>query len=325
MIVPEYWSEAKQRITHEGKTLTIMRMGWSDESESDARANAEERLAEAIDKIRAGGEVRKVDHKVAYNGAEGLPIREEIIARHGDAVITRNGYGALCLNTPDVLFADVDVEARDASGITVFLFYAMLFIGIGIGWFYGSWALFFLVGIGGALAAIPVGFLLHWVWRRSRPDPFDIARDRILRFSASHPDWHLRVYRTPAGYRVLVMHQTFEPRSDEVQGFMKAIDTDWMYVRMCNNQNCFRARVSPKPWRIGIKARIGPRPGVWPLRPQHLPRRKAWVTGYDLASEKYSSCRFVEQLGDTRIDRKCESVRAVHDRYCKADSQLEIA
>ncbi|MEQ1893799.1 MAG: hypothetical protein ABL998_14750, partial [Planctomycetota bacterium] len=34
--------------------------------------------------------------------AEGVPIREEIVSEHDAAVITRNGYGARCLNTPNV-------------------------------------------------------------------------------------------------------------------------------------------------------------------------------------------------------------------------------
>jgi hypothetical protein len=49
--------------------------------------------------------------KVPYNGAVGVPIREEILARYGAAVITRNSHGARCLNTPDILFADVDATA----------------------------------------------------------------------------------------------------------------------------------------------------------------------------------------------------------------------
>jgi hypothetical protein len=38
-----------------------------------------------------------------YNGAAGVPIREEIVGRHGETVITRNSYGARCLNMPNVL------------------------------------------------------------------------------------------------------------------------------------------------------------------------------------------------------------------------------
>ena len=46
--------------------------------------------------------------RVAYNGSNGVPIREEVFAKHDDIIITRNLYGSLCLNTPNVLFADID-------------------------------------------------------------------------------------------------------------------------------------------------------------------------------------------------------------------------
>ena len=113
MIVPEYWSEAKERVVLGGRSRTLKRFGWSDVSESEALAHAKERVHEAASRLRAGKEVRTMDHKVPYNGAEGLPIREEIVSRHGDAVITRNSYGALCLNTPDTVFADVDIGDID--------------------------------------------------------------------------------------------------------------------------------------------------------------------------------------------------------------------
>lgn len=48
-------------------------------------------------------------------GTHGVPIREQIVERHDDMIITRNSYGALCLNTPDVLFADMDFEERPSG------------------------------------------------------------------------------------------------------------------------------------------------------------------------------------------------------------------
>ncbi len=93
MIVPEYWAEAKERVVYEGKGATYKRFGWSDESQEAAFENARERVLEAAERASRGEQVRLVDHKVAYNGAEGLPIREQVIERHGDTVITRNAYG----------------------------------------------------------------------------------------------------------------------------------------------------------------------------------------------------------------------------------------
>jgi len=126
MIVPEYWAEAEERVRVDGRQRTLKRFGWSDVSEQDARENARERVREAAARARAGESVRTADQKVAYNGADGLPIREQIIERHGDSVITRNSYGALCLNTPNVLFADIDVPVSRHTSVAIAVFVAIM-------------------------------------------------------------------------------------------------------------------------------------------------------------------------------------------------------
>lgn len=282
MIVPQFWAEAKTTTRHDGSQLTIKRFGWSDESEADAEARARQRVDEAIRRIQSGEKIRRVDHKLPYNGAEGLPIREEVIDRHGDSVISRNSYGALCLNTPNVLFTDVDVKPRG-------------FLSVVLG-----------------------------IFRRSAADPFAKAKDVIRTWSRANPNWHLRLYRTPLGYRILVMHDTFDPRGDEALSFMRQVKSDPIYVRMCQNQSCFRARVSPKPWRIGIE-HIRPRPGVWPIRPERMPGRREWVRKYDAVARDFAACRFEETLGSQSLNRECEKVRRLHDRYCRSDGNLELA
>ena len=43
------------------------------------------------------------------------------------------------------------------------------------------------------------------------------------------------------------MHDVFNPNDPVVQEFFDMLETDPQYVWMCKRQNCFRARVSPKP------------------------------------------------------------------------------
>jgi len=172
MIVPEYWSEAKEQITVNGKTRTLKRFGWSDVSERDAYENAKQRVSEAVDRARAGEDVRRMDHKVPYNGAEGLPIREEIISRHDDSVITRNSYGALCLNTPDTLFADIDVDEPGITGFSWFFF--LLFVAAGV-WYSREFGTWWVLAVAVLVGAILCGVLATVVTRfvaRMRPDPF---------------------------------------------------------------------------------------------------------------------------------------------------------
>jgi hypothetical protein len=101
MIVPDHWAEARKQHRASGKQITVRRYGWSATSEADALANAEARVDEALRRIVAGEKLDKREPKVPYNGAAGVPIREEVLARHGEQVITRNAYGAHCLNSPN--------------------------------------------------------------------------------------------------------------------------------------------------------------------------------------------------------------------------------
>src|SRR5699024_5859258 len=122
-------------------------------------------------------------------------------------------------------------------------------------------------------------------------------RARIARFLESHPDWSLRLYRTPAGLRLLAMHRPFAPDDPEVAECFAALGVDPAYARMCLRQRCFRARVSAKPWRIGIDDHIQPRRGAWPVAPEWEAPRAAWVARYEEAAQGYAACRFVETLG----------------------------
>ena len=100
MIVADYWAEGRVQGRIDGHQLTVRRFGWSDSSQAEAQQNADSRAGEAFEQIAAGVDLPRRERKLAYNGADGMPIREQIVSRHDDTVITRNSYGALCLNTP---------------------------------------------------------------------------------------------------------------------------------------------------------------------------------------------------------------------------------
>ncbi|MBJ9954680.1 MULTISPECIES: hypothetical protein [unclassified Acinetobacter] len=322
MIIPKYWAEAKITTQYEKRQITIKRFGWSDMSMQDAYMHAETRVTEALEQLKSGQNIRKLDHKIPYNGSEGLPIREEIIQQHDDVVITRNSYGALCLNTPDVLFADIDFNYAPNSRLYLLGFVLLFFIGIVGAVLLKSWwvlaiGLFFSIVLSRQTAEILLGIQHKWLG-----SPEQQALKSIRQFSMQHPSWHLRVYQTPKGYRVLVMHQVFEPRSEETQQFFSALQADPNYVRMCKNQNCFRARISPKPWRIGVDAL---RLGVWPVQENRMLDRDRWIAEYQARAKKYASCKFIEQLGSQMTHPKAKRVQSTHDQYCNATTNLEIA
>jgi hypothetical protein len=96
------------------------------------------------------------------------------------------------------------------------------------------------------------------------------ARNRIAAYLARHTDWNVHLYKTPAGLRVAATHRLFQPTEPAVAEFFAALGTDPLYVAMCLNQQCFRARVTAKPWRIGMQSHMRPRPGVWPVAAERL-------------------------------------------------------
>jgi hypothetical protein len=323
--VPQYWAEGRARDRKKGRQVTVRRWGWSDESAEQAQAHADTRTKDALQRILDGENLLRREARIAYNGADGVPIREEILSRHGDTIVTRNGYGALCLNTPDVLFADIDFGTPSLPLGVFFL------VPPGI----AAVAAFlapghrFMVGVAalmGSLVLLALGWKLFQRLKVGLAGgPEAQARRRILKALETRPDWKIRVYRTPAGFRVLVLHRRFDPTTSAVAEFFQALGSDPLYVRMCTKQHCFRARVSPKPWRIGIGDHVRPRPGVWPVHPARRKIREQWVSAYDAAARGYASCRYLESFGQGSEDPGAGEVRVLHDDLSRALTSLPIA
>jgi hypothetical protein len=325
MIVPQFWAEGRAHADRDGRSVTVRRFGWSDASLADAQANADARAAEALDRLLAGERLPRREPKVPYNGADGLPIREEVVARHGDTVITRNSYGALCLNTPNALFADVDFLPPISPPVGCGIVAVLTGVVATVQWYAErpGWAIG--LGVVSVLAVLPLLAWLVGAGRRRASDPMAAARARVARFVEDRPDWSVRLYRTPAGLRLLATHRPFEPNDPDVRAFFAAIGADPMYVRMCLHQQCFRARVSPKPWRIGIDRRFRPRPGVWPVKPEWLPVRREWIAAYDAAAAGFAACEFVEAVGSGIVHPEVAPVVRLHDDRSRATSGLPIA
>ncbi|HEY1066563.1 MAG TPA: hypothetical protein VGE52_10655, partial [Pirellulales bacterium] len=150
-------------------------------------------------------------------------------------------------------------------------------------------------------------------------------RRRIAEFLEARREWNLRLYRTPAGLRVLVTHKTFAPDDPAVAECFAALGADPLYVRMCLNQHCFRARVSPKPWRIGVSDHIPPGRGTWPIRPEIAEDRADWVEKYEAEATRFAACRFLESTGSGVVHHQVRWVQELHDDLCYATSGLPIA
>lgn len=319
MLVPEFWAEARKQHRDGKRQLTVRRFGWSNDSQDEALAMAELRAAEALSRLLAGEKIERREPKIAYNGADGVPIREEVLSRHGEEVVTRNAYGAHCLNTPRALFADIDFDAPSRAREVLLVLVLMAGGSVLAGLYFHRWEVVLILLLLSLSLAFPLASLLCRLLIAWRGGPERLARQRVLTFLARHPDWNLRLYTTPNGLRLLATHRPFSADEPEVLQFFSAVGTDPVYVRMCLNQRCFRARLTAKPWRIGIAAHLRPRPGVWPVDPARLPLREQWVAEYESKAAEFAACRFVESLGSGKVHRDLRPVIELHDRESRAD------
>jgi hypothetical protein len=315
MIVPKYWADARLQERRDGKSYTIRRYGWSDVSQEDAQFHAEERAKEAMARVLAGEPIKRREKKASY-GVEGVPIREEVVSRHGDTVVTRNFYGARCLNTPNVLFVDVDFPVSQGAvygcmvGLVCFVVAAACFL------FIKGFIFIQIAAVVGCFVAVFVVSMLHGAVVALRGGIENIVRRRIEKYFAKRELWRWRLYRTPAGYRMLVLHRTFDPADPEVEETFQGLGADKLYAVLCRKQQCFRARVSPKPWRIGCD-RMPPSHAVWPIPLEQMPERQAWIERYEKAAVEYSACRFEGEFGEGIPDSNVVAVQRLHDHLAE--------
>ena len=214
MRIPKHWTKGSYTgRDDDGAESTFSAWGWSLDSLAAAQEDAVARAKRIFDYLVHG---QQLD---AYEYAD-RPMREEIVQtlRDGDrdiAVITRNGYGALVLNTASVLFVDVDYPRIQATGLWDALLLALS--------------------------------RSRREWRLAAAR--ELTLESVRRWAQDHPERAFRLYRTRAGLRLLFVDGLYQPKSDETKRLLTELGSDPLYRRLTLRQECFRARLTPKPWR----------------------------------------------------------------------------
>ena len=150
----------------------------------------------------------------------------------------------------------------------------------------------------------------------------DDAKRRLERFLSEHRGWGIRLYRTFAGLRGLVTHDLFDPASDSTLAVLRSVGADPLYVRLCKVQECFRARLTPKPWRCGHHLnKVG-----WPRESQGQQRRfDDWLSVYMSRQAAYATCRYLGTMGSSTVHPEIETIVEVHDKFTRCHESLNLA
>lgn len=153
------------------------------------------------------------------------------------------------------------------------------------------------------------------------PGPEEEALKRLEAFCQANPRWGFRVYRTFNGLRLMAPHEPQDPVHPATLGVQEQLGSDRLFVRLCRFQKSFRARLSPKPWRIGIS-----RPESFPREgPDAEDRFRQWLSGYLRASAGYATCRFLKFVGSSAVHPSFAPLVQLHDEHCRAYSDLPLA
>ncbi len=104
-----YWTRAQAEFPRSNDDpLRISARGWSDESLHAARNKALDIAGRVAERIVAGLAMRA---RYPYGDR---PLPEPVIQEFSGAVVTRNAYGVLVLNTDQMMFVDIDRKAAPA-------------------------------------------------------------------------------------------------------------------------------------------------------------------------------------------------------------------
>lgn len=356
MEVPQHWVRVDGFSPHLGRSGgPISVWGWSTESDADAERVGRERLAETLARIEREGRLAP-GHGYYPRTPLREPVLEEVAGAGGGriGVVTRNRMGCEVLCTDVLLIADVDVpELADEPAVRGRGTTARSGVRAGGGSSSGVGSFLRRVLLGrpdptpvapaaddaagldgpasspasaGGYAAYPddpggEGVRVT-ATGPERPSVAEcLAAEPAWELARRRPDLGVRVYRTAAGLRVLVTGAGLAPASDGAREILAALGTDPLYVELCGTHDSYRARLTPKPFRVGEKA-LDVR---WPCEDDAAERRwLRWVDGYEAASAESSVCRLVSASGPAPGPDEQRLVE-LHDERTGVGSRLPLA
>jgi hypothetical protein len=256
-------------------------------SAADAMVVARERLGSALANrlgARVGGYYPRAPLRE--------PILDELIVDEEQVLVfTRNRYSAEILNTDRILIADVDLPELEEPA---------------------------------------AGGVLRRMFRRdtARADPLAEPSSVVERLATladwarTHPGLGVIVYRTASGLRVFVTG-IGEPASSTLgEQVLAELGADPIYRELCRTHGTFRARLTPKPWRLpGIRA---PRER-WPFADDRTERDfQRWLAEYEAAAQGYAVCRRLATHGPSPSTMEAQIIRR-HDDRTRVHTPLPLA
>ncbi|MGA2255870.1 MAG: hypothetical protein ABSG53_14585 [Thermoguttaceae bacterium] len=286
MKIPKFWAQASAETTPpRGRPVRFSCWRSSDTSEAVAHQSALAAARRIMDAFLRGKRLDRYEYGC-------VPLREEVLnqvkASDGRllAVVTRNGYGSVVLNAERVMFVDIDFPDGAGGGKSLFK------------------------GLFGR--------------KQKSPEEEKETRARVAvdQFIAANPSWGMRLYRTFAGLRAIVTHDVMDPQSTAALDVLKQLGSDPLYIKLCKAQECFRARLTAKPWRCGCI----PNPLRHPITDQKLLHwYEQWKEDYETRQAQFATCRLLDALGNPLVHPDAALIVELHDFTTRCNVAMPLA
>jgi hypothetical protein len=142
----------------------------------------------------------------------------------------------------------------------------------------------------------------------------DIALSALVAACEERKDLGFRVYATRAGLRYLCTSRTFDPVSTESHELLHSLKSDPRYATLCRVQKCYRARITPKPWRC-----------VEPAKPKGFFAKIFQSGPVPSDPANFATCHFLQAVGSAVADPAAAKIQQLHDDACGAQSSRPLA
>lgn len=277
MYFPRHWHLSSTNATNpeNGAQWPLKAWGWDDHSQEAAEQLSGKRLAGVVERLEKGIN----PGNGSWYEYENRPLREERLeeiagASGPTAVVTRAKSGPLVLNTAAIMFVDIDLPDPQLT-------------------------------MRGCLSA-----LFPKPNRAAAEEPRKETLFKIQNVAASQSGLAARCYETPAGFRLLVTHKAYDPKSAESTEVLQSFGADPLFTRLCERQSCYRARLTAKPWRLGMSAA----PACWPVANKLATKHAEWLQSYSAACAGTGACRFLQTIGrSTEVCDEAQPIIKIHD------------
>ena len=144
---------------------------------------------------------------------------------------------------------------------------------------------------------------------------FDMVKK--LASTPKYQEYGFRIYETFQGARVIVLGRGFDARDRDTMSVMSEFHCDELYMAICQKQGCFRARLTPKPYRMNM-----PRYKVRFPREGDDSEFQEWLADYEKESRNFNVCRFIEQVG---ANHYFSDVARLHDEITGVNFRQPLA